>query len=92
MDFINNIVINKEDIPIQFEELVEHIELKNFISLCDMFGGTLVYIPSIKSLEKTQRNKKIVSEFNGGNYKELSRKYKISEPYLRKLINEHKKK
>ena len=58
MDFINNIVINKEDIPIQFEELVEHIELENFISLCDMFGGTLVYIPSIKSLEKTQRNKK----------------------------------
>lgn len=92
MDFINNIVINKEDIPIQFEELVEHIELENFISLCDMFGGTLVYIPSIKSLEKTQRNKKIVSEFNGANYKELSRKYKISEPYLRKLINEHKKK
>lgn len=89
---MGNILIQKEDIPIQFSDLVESIDIDNFISLCEVLGGTLVYIPSIKTLEKIQRNKAIINEFNGANYKELSRKHKISEPYLRKLINEHKKK
>lgn len=89
---MGKILIKKEDVPVQFEDLVESIDIDNFISLCELMGGTLVYIPSIKSLEKVQRNKEIVGAFNGANYKELSRKYKMSEPYIRKLINEQKKK
>lgn len=83
----NNIDI--KDIPIQFQELAEDIGISNFIKLCNLLGGTLVYIPSLKTLEKNSRNESILKEFNGANYKELSRKYRISEPYIRKLIKQN---
>lgn len=82
--------INIKDIPIQFQELAQEIGISNFIKVCSFLGGTLVYIPSLKTIEKNSRNKAIIEEFSGANYKDLSRKFQISEPYVRKLINQNK--
>lgn len=87
---MNDNFIEIKDIPMQFQDLAEEIGVNNFVKVCRLLGGTLTYIPSLKTIEKNSRNKAIIDEFNGWNYKELSRKYRISEPYVRRIINNAK--
>lgn len=87
---MNNNLVEIKDIPMQFQDLAEEIGVNNFIKVCRLLGGTLTYIPSLKTIEKNSRNKAIIAGFNGWNYKELSRKYHISEPYVRRIINNAK--
>lgn len=87
---MNDNFIEIKDIPMQFQDLAEEIGVNNFVKVCSFLGGTLTYIPSLKTIEKNSRNKAIIDEFNGWNYKELSIKYRISEPYVRKIINNAK--
>lgn len=79
--------INIKDIPDQFQYVAKEIGVDNFVIICKLLGGTLTYIPSLKTIEKNSRNEEIIKEFDGANYKYLSIKYKMSEQYIRKLIN-----
>ena len=50
-----------------------------------------MYFPTEKMIYKDARDRKIVSEYNGFNHKELASKYNISESYIRAIINIYKK-
>jgi Mor family transcriptional regulator len=53
----------------------------------DDWGGQNVYIPKVMSrAEIAERNKAIVSTFNGINALELCRKYGISATHLRRIL------
>ena len=47
-------------------------------------------IESVLTFMNQPLAKAITEEFKGWNYKELSRKYRISEPYVRRIINNKK--
>lgn len=50
------------------------------------FGGSMLYIPKGLDFDNTQRNQKIISEFNGKNHAELCKRYKISLQWLYKIL------
>ncbi|MFA4743502.1 Mor transcription activator family protein [Vibrio vulnificus] len=59
-----------------------------FVALCELMGGFQVYFPKKSKLENTIKKHLIFSEFDGQNYADLARKYRISEDVARKYIRE----
>ncbi len=50
-------------------------------------GGDSYYITKTNAMELTERNWAMFNEFNGRNYKELSKKYGMTNAHTRKIIN-----
>ena len=75
-----------EDLPDSFYDIADEIGMDTFIKLCELCGGSSVYIPTMKSILKPARNRVIKESFDGGNYKELARKHNITEVQVRKII------
>lgn len=78
-------LLTKEDLPESLIDIEEIIGLDNVKELIKLVGGSSVYIPSENSVLKPVRNKIIKNNFNG-NYKELSRKFGISEVQVRNIV------
>jgi Mor family transcriptional regulator len=79
--------LNKDDLQDSFYDIADEIGLDTFVKLCELCGGSSLYIPTMKSLLKPVRNRVIKESFDGGNYKELARKYNITEVQVRKIIS-----
>ena len=58
------------------------------MKLCELVGGGSIYIPTKTSILKPVRNRIIKEQFDGGNYRELSREFNISEIHVRKIISD----
>ena len=80
--------VNKEDVPEQYRDIVELLGLEKFLELCELLGGSLVYVPTLKSMLQEGRNREICKRFNGGNFGQLAREYRLSERRVRKIIEE----
>ena len=81
-----NTSIELSMLPEEYQDAAEIIGIDSFLKLCHYYGGTNLYIPKRDRVMRHFRDIKIKQEFNGGNYKELSVKYKLSESYVRKII------
>lgn len=67
--------------------IIENVGMDNFLKLCHQFQGESIYFPKMKSQELTDRNKKIKSEFNGKNTKNLALRYNISERQIKRIVS-----
>lgn len=67
--------------------IIENVGIDNFLKLCNQFQGESIYFPKMKSQELNDRNKKIKSEFNGKNAKNLSLRYNISERQIKRIVS-----
>ena len=79
--------LSKEDLPILLQDLVDLIGIENFIKLIKVYGGSSLYIPNENSILKPLKNRLIKENFNGNNYKQLAKEFKISEMQVRNIIN-----
>ena len=78
--------LTKDDLPESLRDVVDVIGLDSVKELIRLAGGSSLYIPSENSVTKPVRNKIIKEAFNG-NYKQLSRKFGISEVQVRNIVN-----
>ena len=78
--------LTKDDLPESLVDIVDVIGLDSVKDLIKLAGGSSIYIPSENSVIKPVRNKIMKDTFNGS-YKELSRKFGISEVQVRNIIN-----
>lgn len=78
--------LTKEDVPDSLKDIADEIGIDNFIKLCRLCGGVCIYIPTENSLIKPIRNRVIRESFDGSNYKDLARKFNISEVQVRKIV------
>ena len=83
--------IKKEDIPYELHTMVDIIGWENFLDICKMYGGTLVYIPVYRKVVMGQRNRDIAKEYNGKNLDKLRIKYGISKTQLKQLLKDVKR-
>lgn len=85
MDKIN---ISLKDLSDKQREIAEVIGLDNYIKLSKRFGGEdSIYIQKYSEIIKGVRNKEIRTKYNGHNISELSKRYNLSERYIRKLCH-----
>ena len=85
-DFLKN--LKMDDIPEEQRELAELVGLCGFIQLIETYGGTLIYIPKLDNITRNSRNEEIRNNFNGYNYRELARKYDLTEVSIRCIVSD----
>lgn len=81
--------VKAEEIPEVYQDLVYAIGVEALLNLSFAIGGTTIYVPKPEHFIQNTKSRLIISEFNGGNLKELAIKYSVSDSYIRKLINQH---
>ena len=74
------------DVPDSVKDVVDVIGIHAFKGLVKLAGGSNLYIPNESNLIKPIRNRMIKEEFNGS-YKDISRKFGISEVQARNIVN-----
>jgi len=78
------------DVPEEYQDIVETIGMDAFVRLALLCGGQNLYIPKRESLEREGRDRDIRARFDGGNYRDLARQYRLSERQIRKIISGHR--
>lgn len=87
---IKNITL--EDLPEIYQEVARAMGLENTIRLSELLGGQLIYFPKLDGVIKRKRDEAIKKEFDGANYRELARRYGITEQWIRRILIKDKKK
>ncbi len=78
--------IKYEDLPEPYDAIAAELDLESALKLARLFSGERVYFPKYEAVERPLRNKKIITEFNGYNFKQLARKYGITEMAIRQIV------
>lgn len=79
--------INTDELPEPYREISKAIGMKHTIELAKLYQGTGFYLPKLDSVLNKIRDRKIKTEFNGGNYKELAIKYRLTERWIRQIVD-----
>lgn len=89
MNWYNNIEneITINDIPQEYRRIVEKVGIKSFIALIKETGGANFYVPTLEIFLKGMRNRKILTEHNGYNKKELAKKYSMTQRQIYNVVN-----
>lgn len=77
-----------DDLPPYCLEAAKLLGVEAFINLSDQLGGTSFYVPKFENVIAKARDRIIIKQFNGGNYKELAIKYNLTEVWVRNIINQ----
>ena len=80
--------IRLEDLSEGQQEVAALIGPENFRKLMEVYGGAYLYIPKTDSLERMERNERIRAEFDGYNFRELARKYDLTEITIRSIVSD----
>lgn len=80
-------VIGSEELPEPYRTISYTIGVGNTLKLAELYQGTGLYLPKLDGYLRKLRDDKIREEFDGGNYKDLAHKYKLTEVWVRKVIS-----
>lgn len=75
-----------EDIPERYDDMVDAIGIDGFLGLVQLYGGSIVYLPTVNSLLKSSRDRMIREEFKG-DYDKIAIKYGMSRTQVYNIIN-----
>lgn len=78
--------LQMEDLSEVWQQIAGIIGLENVKRLYKEFPGTNVYVPKLDELERSDRNKRIRAEFDGYNFRELGKKYGLTEVTIRNIV------
>ena len=85
-DLIEKVKAN--DLPEPYSTISMLIGLEETLMIAKELGGARYYFPKFESLFRENRNTMIYDEFSGNNYKEIAKKYNLSETRIREIIQE----
>ncbi len=78
-----------DEILYPFGYMIDKLGFDAVCTICEEFGGSTIYIPSKRRLFGNCVNKEILLEFDGGNYKQLSKKYDLCERSVRYIVDKN---
>ena len=79
------------DFPDSFRRIVDSIGVIAALELAKTNGGINQYIPIYDSVTQAARDRLIKEEFDGNNYRDLALKYRISEVWVRTVIDKERR-
>jgi hypothetical protein len=88
----NRVLIDAKDIPQDLKKLVGIVGSDKFFEIVKEYGGESIYIPKVDTFYRSDRNRKIVQEFTGSNYRELAKKYRLTDKMIRYILENKKDK
>lgn len=91
MIHINAEGLQIEDLPQAYQDVARLFGIEMALAFSKHFGGLNIYFPQIENLMRKKRDENICREFDGSNYRELARKYKLSDIHIRKIVNKARK-
>nr|DAZ25998.1 MAG TPA: Mor transcription activator family [Caudoviricetes sp.] len=74
-----------DDLPEPYRTIAEICGVEDTIQLAKIFSGEQVYFPKYDTVYRPLRDKKIIEEFDGYNFKRLAKKYGLTENAIRKI-------
>ena len=80
--------LQSEHIPEDLYWLYELVGMEQFLAIIDTASGEFLYFPKRSTLERGLRREAIIREYNGTNIRQLSRKYGLTERYIRTILQE----
>ena len=80
--------MNTEELPPDMREIARDQGIEMVKYLVEVFGGAMLYIPTLKNVEKRIRCRKIIAEFNGSNCSSLAVRYGMSRRQVEKVVRE----
>jgi hypothetical protein len=83
---------NSDNLVSEYPELVSAVGKEKALKVINTLGNMRVYFPTLKKSASDKIKKLIVAEFNGYNYRQLSRKYGYTERYIRQILSGRPKK
>ena len=83
-DWLDDLAV--ADLPEPLQEWAEIVGVRGAVRLAESVGGEYRYIPKVDKLLIRMRDTRIRREFTGGNLRPLARKYKLSETWIREII------
>jgi Mor family transcriptional regulator len=54
--------------------------------MVEVLGGYRITFPDLQDLYRAERNRRLMNEFNGGNYQELAIKYRLRIRQVRRIV------
>ena len=54
--------------------------------IADLYSGQAIYVPKKEKLFRPARDRRMKSECNGGNVRQLAMKYDLSESHTREIV------
>jgi Mor family transcriptional regulator len=79
--------VNISDLPEAYADMAGTIGMEPMIKLVKSYGGTNIYIPTLKSFAKEAIHRHIANEFDGGGIERLARKYGVSARTVYRILN-----
>mgnify|MGYP002768125013 FL=1 len=76
-----------DDVPENLKSVAYAIGIDAFRSLIKCAGGTSVYLPSERCITKPVRDR-VIRESFCGDYREMARRFGISEVRVRKIVGD----
>ncbi len=76
-----------DDVPENLKSVAYAIGIDAFRSLIKCAGGTSIYLPSERCITKPVRDR-VIRESFCGDYRELARRFGISEVRVRRIVGE----
>ena len=78
-----------EELPEPYQTVARKVGIETALILAREFGGSAIYFLKLDRLLVEARNKKIRSEFNGMNHRELAKKYNLTDVWIRMIVDAH---
>ncbi len=79
--------LTMEDLPEGYRVVADIVGIENAVKLSEHLGGLPFYFPQIDGLLRRKRDAAIRKEFNGSNYRDLARKYNLTERWIREIVD-----
>lgn len=80
-----------EDLHPTLQMIADIVGLEGALKISAECGGTNVYIPKLENALGKARERAIVKAFSGDNYQDLAKRFKVSDRYVRTVIEKARK-
>jgi Mor family transcriptional regulator len=80
--------IRPEDLPGDLGEIAQDCDMEVVQYLVEMWGGAMIYIPTLSKLKKERRDHLIVQDYDGSNVGKLASRYGVSRRYVSRVIRD----
>ncbi len=80
-----------EDLHQALQVIAGIVGIEGALRISAEYGGTNLYIPKLENALQKARERAMVSAFTGDNYQDLAKRFKVSDRYVRSVIEKARK-